>query len=161
MKRLFVFIVLFFWVGGVIGQSYYNEWIDYNKRYFKFKVGSTGLYRISANDLTAAGLGSEPVQNFELWRNGNQVPLYISQASGPLGAGGYLEFWGEKNDGASDRNLYKNPVNQLSDRESLLTDTAAYFLTLNPVGNNLRFVNTDNNVAGNTSAAEPYFMYSL
>ena len=55
MKRLFVFIVLFFVVGGVMGQSYYNEWIDYNKVYYKFKVGSTGLYRISANDLTAAG----------------------------------------------------------------------------------------------------------
>jgi hypothetical protein len=61
-----------------IGQSFYNEWIDYNKTYYKFKVGSTGLYRINANELTAIGLGNEGAQNFQLWRNGKEVALFTS-----------------------------------------------------------------------------------
>jgi hypothetical protein len=42
---------------------------------------------------------SEQAQNFQIWRNGKQVPLFTSVATGTLGATGYIEFWGEKNDG--------------------------------------------------------------
>lgn len=161
MKKLFVFIVLVFFTAVAMSQSYYNEWIDYNKTYYKFKVGSAGLYRINNNDLNTIGLANEPAQNFQLWRNGKQIPLYTSIASGPVGANGYLEFWGEKNDGVTDRDLYRNPSNQLSDKLSLLTDTAAFFLTVNPAGNNLRFSSAANNVAGNTLPAEPWFIYPV
>src|SRR5438309_606523 len=142
MRKVFVFIVLILITGVAISQSYYNEWIDYSKTYYKFKVGSTGLYRINTSDLTRIGLASVPAQNFQLWRNGKEVALYSSTASGVLGANDYLEFWGEKNDGVNDKDLYRNPVNQLSDKESLLTDTAAFFLTVNSAGTNLRFVQT-------------------
>ncbi len=160
MKKFFVFIVLVFLTAVAISQSYYNEWIDYNKTYYKFKVGATGLYRINYTELNAIGLANEPAQNFQLWRNGKQVPLYTSAATGPTGANGYIEFWGEKNDGVTDRDLYRIPANQLSNRESLLTDTAAFFLTVNPAGNNLRFLPTANNTTGNILPAEPFFMYS-
>src|SRR4051812_41912891 len=150
MKKVIVLIVSFFLAGFAIGQSYYNEWIDYNKTYYKFKVGSTGLYRISVTDLNTIGLANIPAENFQLWRNGRQVPLYTTAATGPLGSSGYIEFWGERNDGVTDRDLYKNPANQLSNQESLLSDTAAFFLTVNPAGNNLRFEVTANNTAGNT-----------
>lgn len=159
MKKFSVLIVLIFCTIAAISQSYYNEWIDYNKTYYKFKVGSTGLYRINNNDLNAIGLANEPAQNFQLWRNGKQVPLYTSASAGPIGANGYIEFWGEKNDGVTDRDLYRIPSNQLSDKKSLLTDTAAFFLTVDPAGNNLRFSTTANNVSGNTLTAEPWFMY--
>ncbi len=62
------------------------------------------------------------------------------------------------NDGKKDTKLYRDPDYQLSDYYSLETDTAAYFLTVNPAGNNLRFVNSPNNVAGNSLAPEPYFI---
>lgn len=160
MKKFFVFIVLIFFTTVAMSQSYYNEWIDYNKTYYKFKVGATGLYRINYNDLNAIGLANEPAQNFQLWRNGKQVPFYTSAQGGPIGANGYVEFWGERNDGVSDRDLYRIPANQLSNKESLLTDTAAFFLTVNLTGNNLRFVSTANNVTGNILPAEAFFMYS-
>ena len=92
MKKVLVFIVSLLFAGVAMGQAYYNEWIDYNKTYYKFKVGSTGLYRISLNDLNAIGLANEPAQNFQLWRNGKQVALYTSTATGPLPGGGYIEF---------------------------------------------------------------------
>ncbi len=161
MKKFAVVLLLSLITGLAIGQSFYNEWIDYNKTYYKFKVGSTGLYRITTTELNSIGLSNEAAQNFQLWRNGKEVALYTSIASGPLGAGGYIEFWGERNDGVTDKDLYRSAEWQLSDKESLLTDTAAFFLTINTNGNNLRFVTTANNVTGNTLPAEPYFIYSL
>ncbi|HVX25263.1 MAG TPA: C25 family cysteine peptidase, partial [Parafilimonas sp.] len=131
-----------------IAQQYYNEWIDYSKTYYKFKVGSTGLYRINTASLPAA-LQSISTDQFQLWRNGKEVALYIGN--------GYIEFWGQKNDGLPDRNLYKDPNNQLSTDLSLETDTASYFLTTN-AGNNLRIVDDANNVTG-TLTPEPYFIY--
>ena len=65
------------------------------------------------------------------------------------------------NDGKQDTKLYRTPALQLSDKWSLHTDTAAYFLTVNPGGGNLRLINENNDVAGNSLPAEPYFMHTL
>ncbi|MCO5237482.1 MAG: C25 family cysteine peptidase [Chitinophagaceae bacterium] len=158
IKRVLFIICVF---GFFASQAQYNnEWIDYNKTYYKFPVGKTGLYRISRPVLEAAGLGDTPAENFQLWRNGIQVPLYTSVSAGPLDAGGYLEFWGEMNDGKPDTKLYRNINDQLSDQWSLETDTASFFLTVNPSGNNPRLQNEANNTVGNTLDAEPYFMYT-
>src|SRR4051812_35784113 len=102
MKKVVVFIVLLLNSFFVMSQAYYNEWIDYNKTYYKFKIGSTGLYRLNAADLNSVGLANTAAQNFQLWRNGKEVPLYTSTPTGPLGGNGYIEFWGEKNDGVTD-----------------------------------------------------------
>ena len=159
MKKFSALLVLLFIVKLVTAQSYYNEWIDFNKTYYKFKIGSAGLYRINVADLAQLGLANEPAQNFQVWRNGKQVVLYTSAQSGPLGANGYIEFWGEKNDGLTDLDLYRLPEYQLSNQESLITDTAAFFLTAG-AGNNARYIPESNVVAGNTLPAEPYFIYS-
>ncbi len=135
-----------------------NSWIDYNKTYFKFKIGVTGLYRISQSTLSAIGLNNTSADQFQLWRNGEEVRIYTTSASGPLASSGYIEFWGVMNDGKKDTKLYLNPDYQLSDYWSLETDTAAYFLTVNTTGGNLRFNNAANNVTGTTLTAEPYFM---
>ncbi|MGH2565265.1 MAG: hypothetical protein ACRDE5_12170, partial [Ginsengibacter sp.] len=108
--------------------------------------------------LNSVGLGNTPAEQFQLWRNGVEVGLYTSVANGPLGSSDYIEFWGLMNDGKKDTRLYRDPDYQLSDHYSLETDTAAYFLTVNAVGGNLRFVNSPNNVATNTLPPEPYFM---
>src|SRR6185503_12012319 len=155
-KLLFVFFILI--NVSAFAQTLSNSWIDYNKPYYKFKVGQTGLYRIPQSALNSIGLGSTPAEQFQLWRNGEQVSLYTSAATGPLGSSDYIEFWGLMNDGKKDTKLYRDPDYQLSDYYSLQTDTAAYFLTVNTAGNNLRFTNAANNVAGNTLSAEPYFM---
>ena len=135
-----------------------NTWIDYSKTYFKFKVGATGLYRISQATLSSIGISNTPAEQFQLWRNGEQVMIYTTSASGPLASAGYIEFWGIMNDGKKDTKLYLNPDYQLSDHWSLETDTAAYFLTVNTNGNNLRYTDAANNIAGNILSPEPYFM---
>lgn len=157
MKKLLT--ILFVLITSLLHAQYNNEWIDYSKTYYKFKIGKDSLYRINQNTLSAAGLGSTPCEQFQLWRNGVEVPFYTSVASGVLPTNGYIEFWGEKNDGKPDKALYKNPANQLSDALSLETDTAVYFLTVNPTGNNLRIVDDINDVANNNLTPESYFRY--
>ena len=107
------------------------------------------VYTESTKTNLPAVLQNVPAEQFQLWRNGKEIALYTSSASGVLPANGYIEFWGEKNDGLPDRNLYKDPNNQLSTDLSLETDTATYFLTAN-AGNNLRIRDDANNVAGTT-----------
>jgi len=158
MRKILLIWLLLFTALSVQSQAFNNEWIDYSKTYFKFKVGRTGLYRISQNTLPPE-LKNIPAEQFQLWRNGAGVPIYTSVSSGVLPANGYIEFWGERNDGKADKTLYKNPANQLSDALSLETDTAAYFLTVNSTGTNLPITNAVNDVANNTLPAEPYFMY--
>ena len=160
MKKILLLLLL---CAGLIAkaQVYNNEWINYSQTYYKFKVGTTGLYRISQSTLNSIGIANTPAENFQLWRNGQEIPLYTSVSTGPLGGSDYIEFWGEMNNGKPDKPLYIDPDYQLNDHWSLQTDTAFYFLTVNSSVANKRLVNTTNDIAGNTLSPEPYFMYTL
>lgn len=138
-----------------------NEWIDYNKIYYKFFIGRDGLHRIPKTVLDNWGIGNTPAQHFQLWRNGVQVPLFTSVETGQIAENGFIEFIGKKNDGRPDRALYLLPAFQLSDHQSLFTDTAAYFLTVNPVSTNLRFNQIDNNLSGNLPTPLSYLLHTV
>ncbi|OJY93247.1 MAG: hypothetical protein BGP13_16555 [Sphingobacteriales bacterium 40-81] len=158
MKKLLLIICIL--TCYIARAQYNNEWIDYNKTYYKFPVGKNALNRISQSVLQSIGLANTPAEQFQLWRNGVQVPVFTSVASGTLGGSDYIEFWGEMNDGKTDAGLYPNINFQLCDKWSLETDTASYFLTVNPSGNNLRLTDEVNNVAANVLPAEQYFMHT-
>src|ERR1051326_7523054 len=137
MKRILLLLLI---TSGLCAkaQLYNNEWIDYNKTYYKFKIAITGLYRISQATLSSMGIGNTPAENFQLWRNGKEVPIYTTVQAGVMGASDYIEFWAEMNDGKPDLDLYRQSQFQMNDKWSLLTDSVAYFLTVNPAGGNLR-----------------------
>ncbi len=160
MKRILLLVFIFCSVLSQ-AQTYNNEWIDYNKTYYKFKLASTGFYRISVDALASIGLSNVNANHFQLWHNGVEIPLYTTAENVPLSTGGYLEFWGEINDGLPDKPMYRQPEWQLNERASLQTDTSAYYLTVNPTGTNKRLTLTTNDVAGNTLPAEPYFIYTV
>jgi len=152
-------------------QFYQNEWIDYTKPYYKFKVGpfgydivgapiKKGIIRISQPSLAAAGLGNIPAEQFQLWRDGEEIPMYISTASGILSSSDYLEFWGEIANGKPDKMLYSDSSFQLSNYWNLESDSAAYFLTINPAGNNKRFQTVANDVTTAAIAPEKNFMFT-
>ena len=138
-----------------------NSWIDYSKTYYKFQISKSGVYRINQPALSSIGLSNSLAEHFQLWHNGQQVRLFTSVASGPLAVADYIEFLGLRNDGKPDKPLYRDTSFQLCDSFSLETDTATYFLTINPAGNNLRYTNVANNVTSNTLAPEPYFMRTI
>lgn len=161
MKKFLCIVATIVVCNAVFTQPLNNEWIDYNKTYYKFKVGSNGLYRITQPVLASVGLGGVDASFFQLWRNGVQVPINTSIASGVFSATDFIEFWGQMNDGKLDKLLYKNTAHQLSDKLSLQTDTAAYFLTINTnTASNFRYVNIANNVAGTLLPAETNFNYT-
>ena len=158
IKKLLLPVLLL--LCGTLHAQFNNSWIDYSKTYYKFKIASDTLCRIPQSLLSASGLGAVNADNFQLWRNGQQVRIYTSVSGTPLDPAGYIEFWGQMNDGKPDNPLYRNPDFQLSDKYSLETDTSAYFLTYNATGGNLRYTNAVNPAPG-TGTPDPYFMRSI
>ena len=138
-----------------------NSWIDYTKTYYKIKVGQSGLYRIPFSVLQSNGLGTTDASSFQMWRNGQEVPIYTSIPSGVFGINDFVEFYGEINDGKVDESLYSRVGLQLSNKWSLQTDTAVYFLTVNTSSPNKRLIASQNNVALNTLPVEPFFNYTF
>jgi Peptidase family C25 len=159
MRKIFTLYLILI-AGGAIAQPYNNEWIDYSKTYYKFKITADGLYRIPATLLASAGLSAADAKDFQLFRNGVEVPVYTSVSSGPFSAADYIEFWGQMNDGKADKPLYRNPSYQHTDKWSLQSDTAVYFLTLNPSGSPFHYSNIANDTTSNILPVSPYFMYT-
>jgi hypothetical protein len=161
MKKFFTIVCLLVLSIGAFAQAYNNEWIDYSKTYYKFKVGSTGLYRIPQSVLAGAGMGGVLGQNFQLFRNGKEVPIFVTgNPVAPLGSTDYIEFWGQRNDGVPDNPLYRNPAYQHTQYWSLESDTAVYFLVENTTGNTFHYTNVANNVAGSSLTPETSFLYT-
>ena len=144
----------------VCAQTYNNEWINFSQTYYKFKVGSNGLYRITQPALSSIGLAGISADRFQLWRNGKEIAIYTSIPAGVFSVSDYIEFYGQANDGLPDKQLYKYDSLQMNDKLSLLTDTAAYFLTVN-AGINKRLVDITNDVAGNVLPPETGFTHTL
>ncbi|MEI2748270.1 MAG: C25 family cysteine peptidase [Ferruginibacter sp.] len=159
MKKIFIPMLLVLLSTAAHAQLN-NSWIDYNKTYYKFKLGKDTLCRIPQPVLAAAGLGAVNADHFQLWRNGEQVRLYTSVSNAPLGTSDFIEFFGQANDGRPDKQLYRDADFQLSDKYSLETDTAAYFLTVNPAGGNLRY-NDVVNSAPSAATPDAYFMRTM
>ncbi|WP_299707190.1 C25 family cysteine peptidase [uncultured Pontibacter sp.] len=138
---------------------YGNEWIDYNKTYYKLKVVNTGLHRLSHGFLDSLGLAGTNPQHFQLFRRGKEVAIHVAgEADGRLDTQDFIEFYGERNDGRLDQDLYKNPAHQPHQLYSLYTDTAAYFLTVNPTGGK-RMQQVNPSPAGKTP--EPYVLQKV
>jgi hypothetical protein len=127
-------------------QTYGNEWIDFNKSYFKIKVGQEGVYRIPSSVLQTAGIPSTiSGAQFSMFRDGSEIPIYVS-TNGVLSSNDYVEFLGRSANGKLDKELFENPSFQSDDRICLFTDTATYFLTFDNNTNHLRFAQTPNNI---------------
>ncbi|MFN5334386.1 MAG: hypothetical protein ACK5BV_04280, partial [Bacteroidota bacterium] len=158
-KILHICFLLFVFT-GIHAQSFMNEWIDHGKTYYRFKVGAKGIYRISKTQLSTLGIGETNAAHFQLWRRGQEVPIFTSVENGALPNDGFIEFWGETNDGNWESRLYLRPEYQINPTYSLFTDTSVYFLTINPQGNNKRLRAFANDLSSSLSP-ESYFMHKL
>lgn len=142
-------------------QPYGNEWIDFNKTYYKFPVREARFFRIPLTTLATYGLQNVPAEQFQLWRDGAEVPVYTSAVTGPLPTAGYIEFYGTPNSGAGETELFSNPAWQTHPERSFFLDTAWYFLTVNPAGPNKRFTQAVNNVNTTTLPPDSFYMETL
>jgi hypothetical protein len=153
--RCFLLLLFFCHATGMAQLN--NSWIDYGKTYFSFRIAKDSLIRIGQPALANLGLASVNADHFQLWRNGEQVRIFTSVAGVALGPSDYIEFYGERNDGRPDNQLYRNSDHQLNQEFSLETDTVVYYLTVNNTGNNLRYAGAVNPPAG-AMVPEPYYM---
>lgn len=134
--------------------QYGFDWINFNQQYYKFKVGTEGLYMIDHASLNAAGvpISSIDPNQFQLFRNGTEVPIYVQGAGdNSFDPGDFIEFHGMPNDGVLDNALYRSPTEQAHQNQSLSNDTAFYFLTWSSGTSNAR-INTyqNTNFSGKT-----------
>ncbi|MEO6830936.1 MAG: C25 family cysteine peptidase, partial [Chitinophagaceae bacterium] len=139
---------------------YGNEWIDYSKTYFKFKVGADGICQIKVSELLNAGMPTS-VQgaNLIMYRDGKEVPIYV--ISGALTGSDSIEFYGLKAKGLLDKELYGSSQAQANDRISLFTDTACYYLSYDNNTNHLHYQLSPLAVSGAPNAGQPAQPYLL
>ncbi|MEO6685389.1 MAG: hypothetical protein ABIN24_05465, partial [Dyadobacter sp.] len=115
-------------------KKYGNEWINTSQTYLRIPVIETGIYKITSLELRQAGfpIDSFPLSSIQLFRRGREVAIEISNNSEEkFNQGGYLTFFGERNDGVLDSSLYVNPDAMPHNYYSLYSDTSSYFLTFN------------------------------
>jgi len=121
-----------------------NQWINFDKTYYKIKVAEDGIYRIDYATLTEQGFPADhsDAKQLSLIHQGEEVPLFVSDAEN-WGEGAYLEFYGKKLDGQFDKRLYENPDDQLHAYWSQFTDTAVYFLCIAESAGNIIEIEND------------------
>jgi hypothetical protein len=134
-----------------------NEWINYNQNYYKIKVLEDGFYHIDKQTLLRdiIGMTQIPSQNFQLFYQGQEVPLYVHTTNGEVE---YMAFYAKKNKGELDVNMYRNPAHHLNPEYSLISDTATYFLTWNVYGVTQQYQNHTSNFTG-APVKENYYMH--
>ncbi len=165
-KQLLCVFCSVFIIGNLYSQNlrYGNEWIDFSKRYFKIRVTSEGMYRINYSDFTNAGITAAEIgqikpDNFQIFYQGNEQPIFVSATGSSLGSNDYIEFYGNKNDGLLDKVLYTDTANQPHTYRSIYTDTAMYFICWggSTVGRRYTEVNKTNY---SSFTPETYFMHT-
>ncbi|MEL6988983.1 MAG: hypothetical protein AAGK97_14315, partial [Bacteroidota bacterium] len=159
MKKLLHVLILFVFIALTSSEIYSqiivdqdtlygNEWIDFDKDYYKFQVAEDGVYRITYEALQSAGLALEGISgiDFQLFNLGKEVHL-ITSTDGVFGPDDYIDFYGLKNLDYMDQFLFEDPEDQLLNPQySMYTDNNTYFLTLNQGVNNLRYTPVENDL---------------
>lgn len=138
----------------VHAQPYGNEWIKFSNTYYKFKVAREGIYRINKAQLDALGMSAVAGNQFAVFREGQEVPLYTS-TTGTFGNNDFIEFYATKADGKIDTDLYPDPNFQPNKDLNLISDTAYYFLTYDNTTHQ-RLQLSNNAIPSPAPAAAPY-----
>ena len=141
--RILLLITLLFTIHFSYSQTYGNEWIQYNQKYYKFNIVQTGIYKLDFTALSNAGIPitSLSSQNLQIFGKEKEVPLFIEDGGDDtLHQGDYILFFAERNSGWLDSTLYENPTDIGNPAYSLFNDTLQYFFTWNNLTNNSRFI---------------------
>ncbi|MBD0404210.1 C25 family cysteine peptidase [Flammeovirga sp. EKP202] len=137
--RLLLIVTLFFLnLLSVFSQTPVadiNAWRDKtrNTTFYKMEVREYGIYRITYTDLLGANypVGSALLSEIRMFRRGEEVAINIQDNNGNnrFDNGDYLEFYGQPNDGETDRHLFRNTNDFVNPYEPVYSKTAVYFLS--------------------------------
>ncbi|MFY0594712.1 C25 family cysteine peptidase [Roseivirga sp.] len=132
INRLLLFIGFLCLPALVLGQARGNEWINYSQSYYKINTSLNTIHRISPEALQAAGMDITTINltNLQLFHRGEEVAIHIVDGGdGSFDAGDYIEFYGRRNDGTQDAELFYRASDQIHQYYNLFSDVTAFFLT--------------------------------
>ncbi len=127
--------VLLLWVapaGVVLAQEFDTSWLDRSRAHVKIGIVRDGVYRITGEQLSAAGVPISQIapSSLRMLEEGKEVPLLVSAGSSGLGATDAIVFAGRRNRGADEQWAFAGiPQNQSSTFFSLYSDTTYYWLS--------------------------------
>lgn len=135
-----------------VTAQYGNEWIQFNQFYYKIGVARDGVYRITYSDLVNAGfpVGAIDPRRLQLFHRGTEQAIFVAgQEDAVFNPTDYIEFFGKRNDGTTDAELYRPTSAQPHSYYNLFNDTTWYFLTYNLIQPGKRITRTwEVNVGG-------------
>jgi len=113
-----------------------NSWINFGQPYYKIRIADDGIYRLTYSDLQSAGVpvGSLDPRRFNIYHRGVEQAINVTgQEDAVFDPADVIEFFGKRNDGTLDKDLYQTPEQQPHPHYNLFSDTTSYFLTWNPL----------------------------
>lgn len=162
IKKLWIYAI-FMLFGFTASYSQNYNWITPNKTYLKLFVIEDGIYRITANEFTAAGVNVTNIdpRTVKVYYKGLEVPVYFEgEQDGQFNASDFIDFYGTRNYGGS-TNTYlasfgPTVLHYVTDEFfSLFSDTSVYWIGWD--GNNgIRY-----NISNYTAQNEYPSSYSL
>lgn len=141
-------------------KKFGNEWINPSKNYLKLKVAENGIYKLTYEEMVAAGFINTKINgtDLQLINYGTDQALYVSDND--FGPGDHIEFYGEKNTIGLDSLLYADWRKDLLNPDySLVNDTNAYFLAISPEKNNIRYTLKNPNFGSTNLTPFPYYLH--
>jgi hypothetical protein len=160
-KNYLALIVLLSIGSALSGQNKFaNEWINPSKKYYKIKVAENGIYKVTYEELVAAGLPQGTIDGsaLKLVNIGKEQAIHVSNNN--FGSGAWFEFYGVKNTIGVDSLLFRDWKKDLLNPDySFITDTNTYFLTLSPETVNLRYNQINPDFTNNTLTPLPYYIH--
>lgn len=100
LKICILSTVYLFLTGLLFSQSF--TWITPNKTYLKMYVSSDGIYRISRNDFTQAGINTSIIdpRTVKVYNKGIEIPVYFEgEQDGFFDVNDFIDFYGKRNYG--------------------------------------------------------------
>ncbi|MDH4296230.1 MAG: C25 family cysteine peptidase [Cyclobacteriaceae bacterium] len=129
--RYFLIIAAFFCADATAQVG--NEWINIGQPYFKIPVAKEGIYKLDFMELQVAGfpVGAVDPSRIQLFHRGIEQAIYVEgEGDGQFDPADFIEFYGRKNDGTLDAELYSPASSQPHRLYNLYSDTTSYFLTV-------------------------------
>lgn len=135
-----------------------------NTSFYKMEVREYGIYRITYTNLQGANypLNSADLSVIRLFRRGEEVSIKIFDANGNnrLEQGDYIEFYGQPNDGLTDKSQFRDSTDFVNPYEPIYSKTAVYFLSSSTLDGNAPKRIQTSNVGSNGATAINYHWFT-
>ena len=160
ITKFIILLIAVIFISSVSHAQYGNEWINPGQTYYKTKVGSNGIYKLTYTTLLDAGLPITSInpKNIQLFRNGEEQHIFLAgEDDNSFDTSDYIEFYGQYNDGRNEKDMYLKPEDQPHQYVSLYSDTSNYYLTWSSTTGKRIEEYTNTNFTGKT--ADPWIWY--